>query len=117
MSDPGRPSHAPLSRYWTLQIARESRDGVRMVIVSGRVAAASAPLLANALTEELGSGALSVLLDFARVDYVSSAALGVLADAVRLAAERQVPLVLGGISEPVRLAIDLAGMRDDFEIR
>lgn len=116
MSDSGRSGPPPSLRLWTLQITRESRAGIRILTVSGRIAAASAPVLANALAQELRTGSEGILLDLAGVDYVSSAGLRALTDAAREAGERRVGLALCGLSEPVRLAFDLAGMLDAFTI-
>lgn len=116
MTEPtGLPPGSP-DRLWRLHIVRESREAVRILAMSGRIGVASAPLLAEAITEELESGQTRILLDLAGVDYVSSAGLLALQDAARLAREGGRRVALCNLSEPVRLAFELAGLTGHFTI-
>jgi anti-sigma B factor antagonist len=111
-----RPDPPIPNGLWRLQIARESRDDVRILFVSGRIGASGAPVLGRALMEELGAGQHRLLVDLGGVDYMSSAGLRVLQEAVSLARAHAARLALCSLSEPVRLAIDLAGATEQFTI-
>lgn len=99
-----------------MQIACESREDVRILFVSGRIGASGAPVLARALMEELEARQSRLLVDLGGVDYMSSAGLRVLQEAVSLARARAARLTLCSLPEPVRLAIDLAGATGHFTI-
>ena len=115
MSDPAVQRQSRSARLWTLEIARDSRDGVRILVVSGRLGVAGASDLAGALKEEL-VGQARVLIDLSGVDYMSSAGLLTLQQAAANAREREVRLALCSLPEPVRLALDLAGLAGEFTI-
>src|SRR5688572_29372840 len=115
MSDPAVQRQSRSARLWTLEIARDSRDGVRILVVSGRLGVAGASDLAGALKEEL-VGQARVLIDLSGVDYMSSAGLLTLQQAAASAREREVRLALCSLPEPVRLALDLAGLAGEFTI-
>jgi anti-anti-sigma factor len=116
MTDPAAPRPSTPARLWTLQIDRESRDDVRILGVKGRIGAAASSRLAAALTEELSAGHPRIVLDLDGVDYVSSAGLRVVRAAAARAAECGARLALCGLSEPVRVAFDLAGVMSEFTI-
>lgn len=115
MGDPGTHRRSPRARLWTLEIARDTREGVRILGVSGRIGIAASSLLAQALKDEL-AGQTRILVDLGEVDYVSSAGLLVLQDAAASARERGARLALCRLSEPVRVAFDLAGLTGEFAI-
>jgi anti-anti-sigma factor len=116
MTDPGVSRQATPPRLWTLHIARDSRAGVPILSIAGRLGAASSRLLAETLQQELRSGHARLLVDLDRVDYISSAGLRVLQEAVARARECGVRLALCSLSEPVRLAFDLSGLMEEFTI-
>jgi anti-anti-sigma factor len=100
-----------------LDIDARDQDEVRVVSVGGRLGVSGAPAMSRAINAELGEvGQGRVLLDLTRVDYVSSAGLRVLGEAAERARASGARLVLCGLDDPVRLALDLAGMTGSFEI-
>jgi anti-anti-sigma factor len=116
MTDPSPPRPSTPARLWTLHIDRESRDDVRILGVSGRIGVAASPRLAAALSEELSAGHPRIVLDLHGVDYMSGAGLRVVRAAAARAAECGARLALCRLTEPVRLAFDLAGVMADFTI-
>jgi anti-anti-sigma factor len=78
--------------------------------LSGRLGHAGAEALTAALSAAIDAEARRIVLDFAAVDYISSAGLlAVDLAAARLTALEGV-LVLSALAEPVRLTFDLAGL-------
>jgi len=51
-----------------------------------------------------------VVIDLSLVDYVSSAGIGALERAADVATKQGITLVIAGVAEPVRMALDLAGI-------
>jgi anti-anti-sigma factor len=95
---------------WPLRIAAEWRDGVLVLTLTGRLGAASAVGLKAAAAQAIGRGDTRLVIDLAGVDYVSSAGLRVLAEAARECASAGGALVLCGVVDAVRLAVDLGGL-------
>jgi anti-sigma B factor antagonist len=116
MGDPGTHRQSPRARLWTLEFARDTREGVRILGVSGRIGIAASSLLAQALRDELQAGQTRILVDLEGVDYVSSAGLLVLQEAAASARDRGARLALCRLSEPIRVAFDLAGLTGEFAI-
>jgi anti-sigma B factor antagonist len=116
MTDPGVHRQTRGARLWTLHFAYDSRDGVRILGVSGRIGVVASSLLARALTEELQAGQTRILVDLGGVDYLSSAGLLVLQDAAAQARERGARFALCSLSEPVRVAFDLSDLTGEFTI-
>jgi stage II sporulation protein AA (anti-sigma F factor antagonist) len=54
------------------------------------------------------------VIDLTGVDYVSSAGLRALEAAAALCAQRHGALALCGVTDPVRVALDLGGLLPDF---
>jgi anti-anti-sigma factor len=107
VAEPGR---APLR--WPLQLTLDTLDGIPVLIAAGRVSHASAAALTVGIDQAVGGAGTpaGVVLDLERVDYISSAGLRAIeAAAVRLAG-RRAGFVLVAPPEPVRIALDLAGL-------
>lgn len=95
---------------WPLDATTELADGILVVALSGRISGRSSTALAALLSSRIDGGLRGVVLDVAGVDYISSAGLEVIdAAAARLAREGG-SLVLAAVAEPVRIALDLAGL-------
>jgi anti-sigma B factor antagonist len=116
MSDPRGQRQSRWARLWALDIAGEARDGVRILVVRGRLGVAGATGLGAALTDELALGQTPILIDLEGVDYMSSAGLLVLQRAATTARDRDIRLALCSLPEPVRLAFDLAALLGEFRI-
>lgn len=101
---------------WPLRILEERRGGVMVYTLSGRVGAASAVPFGAQVAAAAGRGDPRVAIDLAGVDYISSAGLKALADAAALCARNGGALVLCGLTDPVRIALDLGGLLGDLPI-
>jgi anti-anti-sigma factor len=97
-------------RTWRLSIEGERRDGVLVLTVAGRLDAASSGDLTDRLMDSVNTGVVRIVIDLSGVDYISSAGLlAIDAMAARIHAAGGA-LVLCGLTEPVRIAFDLAGL-------
>ena len=102
------PSPAP---YTIVEGA--STDRVHVLVLSGELDLAAAPLL-RARLDETGS-AQALVLDFARVTFIDSAVLKELLRARAELAARDVGLVLAGVARPVRRLLDLTRTSELFD--
>ena len=101
---------------WNLTLERQRVDDVLVVVPRGRMSSATAPMLTEALSTAIGEGETRVIVDLARVDYISSAGLiGLHALSGRMAVSRGT-LLLCGLTDPVRLVFELAGLMPDFTV-
>ena len=96
--------------------ACDASDGVRILGVRRPDRRRRIFCLGAALRDELAAGQTRILVDLEGVDYVSSAGLLALQEAAASARDRGARLALCRLSEPVRVAFDLAGLTGEFAI-
>jgi anti-anti-sigma factor len=100
---------------WPLRITAGVEAGAGVVTAAGRVANASAGKL-DAAIRDVAERARGVVVDLSAVDYMSSAGVEVVRNASRRITEAGGVLVLTGVGEPVRIALDLAGILPEVRI-
>ena len=101
---------------WKLNVIREQIAEVCVLAAHGRVGSGGAPDFALACARALQERESRLLLDLSGVDYMSSPGLAALEDVARLTSNAGAMLVLCHLSEPVRLALDLAGLTGTFVV-
>ena len=101
---------------WPLRIAADRRNGVILLALAGRLGAASAARFEAAVADAVGGGNSRLVIDLTGVDYVSSAGLNALAAAAGRCTRAGGALAICGLGEPVRIALDLAGLLPDLRI-
>lgn len=101
---------------WPLRIVEERVDGVLVLALAGRLGAASAGSFDAAIAQTVGRGDARLVIDLTAVDYVSSAGLNALASAAALCARARGALVLCGLVDPVRIALDLGGLIPELPV-
>ena len=101
---------------WKLRITRVRFGDICVVAARGRVGSEAASDLAMACVRALEDGEPRLLIDLEGVDYMSSPGLAALEEVATLTSKAGGSLVLCHLSEPVRLALDLAGLTDAFVI-
>ena len=99
-----------------MDLREEKIGGVTVVAVKGRIDSTTAPALGERLTASLEAPKVRVLLDFSRLEYISSAGFRILLLAAKRADESGSRLVLCGVSGKVRQLFDLGGFLDLFSI-
>ena len=110
---PGRSLESSRNLHkWSLRITPDAVDGVQVLHLAGRLGQASAGPLSAALRDACAAGNTRLVIDFAQVDYISSASLDVVVQAATNLASGGGILVVTSLSEPVRLALDLYGALD-----
>ncbi len=89
-------------------------DGIRIVELSGRLDAAEAPAIGEALA---GGGVdRRVVVSMAGVSFIDSTALAVLVREMKRARELQGDLVLAELPPRVRIVFELTGLDHAFDI-
>jgi anti-anti-sigma factor len=92
-----------------LSINTEEHDKKHVIRLEGRIDAACTPILETKLEELLQAGHTFLLIDFTRVDYISSAGLRFLLSATKKAKAAKGMLTLSSVQDEVMEIIKMAG--------
>jgi anti-anti-sigma factor len=113
-----RPESGQEHLKWSLRVVEHWHGDVLVLELFGRVGAASAATFSEAVARGFGR-VPRLVVDLAGVDYVSSAGLRALEVAARPGARNGGPprtFVVCAVPEPVRIALDLAGLLSRLRI-
>jgi stage II sporulation protein AA (anti-sigma F factor antagonist) len=103
-------------KVWTLTVRHEVVGDVLVLSVSGRAGTGGSRQLADALFQAIGNGHRRVLCDIERLDYASSAGLLALNAAAERIRQEGGELLVCGMTDPVRIALDLSGIQSNFSV-
>lgn len=92
-----------------LNVKIEEEKDKTIIRIEGRLDAASAPILENKLSEIIDGGKKLMVLDFAKVDYLSSAGMRLLLSTTKKLKAEGGKLHFCSISEEVMEIIKMAG--------
>jgi anti-anti-sigma factor len=99
-----------------MKIEEDRRDGVAVVAPVGRVDSTTSSALERHLSGLVGCGERRIVVDFASVDYISSAGLRVMLGLAKKTREQRGALALCGMGDTVREVFGLAGFLPLFTI-
>ena len=99
-----------------MQIAEARVDGIVAVAPTGRIDTTTAPVLEQHLNALLARGERRLVVDFAGVDYISSAGLRVMLLLARRLQDAGGRLGLCGMGDAVRQVFQLAGFLPLFVV-
>jgi anti-sigma B factor antagonist/stage II sporulation protein AA (anti-sigma F factor antagonist) len=92
-----------------LTVIVEEVDGKCVMRVSGRIDAATTPILEKKVEDQLQQNHFRVLFDFSDVDYLSSAGMRLLLSATKKMKAHEGMLVICGVIDDVMEIIKMAG--------
>jgi anti-sigma B factor antagonist len=99
-----------------LTMTQSRSGGVCIVSLTGRIDSSNAGDFTTHVNELISSGEKSILLDFANVLYLTSAAFRALLVATDEAERRAARLTLCGLATQVRELFEMGGLLDVFTI-
>lgn len=99
-----------------MDIQQTTRDGVTVLAPSGRIDTTTSASVDDAVRRAVDGGARDLVVDFAGVEYISSAGLRVFLVLAKRMRDLQGRLVLCGMPEPVRQVFRLAGFMPLFKV-
>lgn len=99
-----------------MQILETRGDGVVVVAPAGRIDSTTCDPLREHLLRIVAGGERRIVIDFAGVDYISSAGLRVMLALERLVRDQQGTLILTALGAPVRQVFDLSGLLPLFTV-
>jgi anti-anti-sigma factor len=106
----------PLMTARPMTIHETAEHGIHIVAPMGRIDTTTSGGLDDALRRLVDDGVRRILVDFAEVDYISSAGLRVFLVLAKRMKDEQGQLVLCGLPQPVRQVFHLAGFMPLFAI-
>ncbi len=99
-----------------MQITEDKREQVTILMVEGRIDSITSGTLEKKILEVMSSGEKNMVINFAGVDYISSAGLRVLLMAAKKSSARGGKLVLAVLGANVQEVFDIAGFIGIFTI-
>ena len=99
-----------------MNIQQNVLDGITVIAPAGRIDTTTSGPLEEAIRKTVDGGARDLLVDFAGVDYISSAGLRVFLVLAKRMRDLKGRLVLCGMPEPVRQVFHLAGFMPLFSV-
>jgi anti-sigma B factor antagonist len=99
-----------------MEISEEARAGVTVVTARGRLDGASSGEFAERLDKVVSSGQPRVVVDFAEVDFVSSAGLRAVLMLVKKVKAANGAFALCAVRAPVREVLDITGFTTMIDI-
>jgi anti-anti-sigma factor len=87
----------------------EDKNGKQVIHLEGRIDAVCAPILETKLNELLQAGHTKIVVDFSRVDYISSAGLRFLLSATKKTQDAKGKLTIAAMHDEVMEIIKIAG--------
>lgn len=94
----------------------EEEGGVLLFRLDGRLDATSSPQLETKITQQIDGGHKKILLDFGRVDYLSSAGMRLLLSLTRRLSKEEGKLALCTITDDVMEIVKVAGFEKILNI-
>ena len=97
-------------------IQTEQQDGLSVIKLEGFVDAHTAPHFENAIQAEVDQDRLRIVVDCAKLSYISSAGLGVFMSFIEELRERGGDIKISGLTPKVKHTFDILGFQDIFEM-
>ncbi|ONI67198.1 anti-anti-sigma factor [Kribbella sp. ALI-6-A] len=97
-------------------VTEELRPGVVLIRLSGEIDIATTDFASESIRAAIAPPARSVLIDVSAVTFCSSAGLGNLVEARRLATQHGIDLALVGVGRPVDRPLTITGLGQEFRI-
>ncbi|MEJ7645996.1 MAG: STAS domain-containing protein [Chryseolinea sp.] len=99
-----------------IHIKRLQEDGADIIALIGEIDASSSIELDLAIAKSVGEGFNKILVDCGSLDYISSAGLGVFMSYIEEFKDRNIKMVLFGMSEKVANTFSILGLNELLEI-
>ena len=93
-----------------MNLSTDIREHYAIIAVDGRLTAAGAPELRNAVSDLVGSGSSRIVVDLSATQFIDSTGLGALVGGLKSARIAGGDLRIAGITEPVRTVLRLTNL-------
>ena len=100
----------------SLTLQRSLRNDVAVIAVDGFLDAHTAPQFEQVLQQEIADGRVKLVIDCARLTYISSAGLGVFMGFIEEVREQEGDIKVCGLTPKVRQVFEILGFETIFEL-
>ena len=99
-----------------IHIKRIQEDGADVIVLIGEIDASSSIELDLAIAKSVGEGYTKILVDCGALEYISSAGLGVFMSYIEEFKDKNLRMVLFGMSEKVANTFEILGLNELLQI-
>lgn len=99
-----------------IHIKRLQEDGADIIALIGEIDASSSIELDLSIAKSVGEGYTKILVDCSALEYISSAGLGVFMSYIEEFKDRNIRMVLFGMSDKVKNTFDILGLNELLQI-
>jgi anti-sigma B factor antagonist len=99
-----------------IHIRRLQEDGADIIAPIGEIDASSSIELDLAIAKSVGEGFIKILIDCSALEYISSAGLGVFMSYIEEFKDKNIKMVLFGMSEKVANTFEILGLHELLKI-
>lgn len=99
-----------------IHIKRLQEDGADVLVLIGEIDASSSIELDLAIAKSVGEGYSKILIDCSSLEYISSAGLGVFMSYIEELKDREIRMVLFGMSDKVANTFSILGLNELLKI-
>src|SRR6188768_4388467 len=99
-----------------IHIKRLQEDGADVIVLIGEIDASSSIELDLAIARSVGEGYTKILVDCGALEYISSAGLGVFMSYIEEFKDKNLRMVLFGMSEKVANTFEILGLGELLQI-
>ena len=99
-----------------IHIKRIQEDGADVIVLIGEIDASSSIELDLAIARSVGEGYTKILVDCGALEYISSAGLGVFMSYIEEFKDKNLRMVLFGMSEKVANTFEILGLGELLQI-
>ena len=113
------PAMKPRPNYYSIKnvkemvhIKRLQEDGIDIIVPIGEIDASSSIELDLTIAKSVGEGFTRILVDCSALEYISSAGLGVFMSYIEEFSDKNIKMVLFGMSEKVINTFEILGLSE-----
>jgi anti-sigma B factor antagonist len=99
-----------------IHIKRLQEDGADIIALIGEIDASSSIELDLSIAKSVGEGYKKILVDCSALEYISSAGLGVFMSYIEEFKDRNIKMVLFGMSDKVENTFNILGLNELLQI-
>lgn len=99
-----------------MQIAESRLEGLLVLALNGRLDSSTAPEFERRLNALIERGETRIAIDFAALEYISSAGLAALLGATKILRARKGDIVLSGVNDRIRQVFQMSGFVSLYRI-
>lgn len=99
-----------------IHIKRLQEDGADILALIGEIDASSSIELDLAIAKSVGEGSTKILIDCSSLEYISSAGLGVFMSYIEEFKDKNIKMVLFGMSDKVANTFEILGLNELLDI-